>query len=241
MNNEETGGGDFEKIQSSLESIQDFLFQSRNRQRKLRWWGHAATIAIVIVFAVYIVLFYRTLRENLSGVKFADSIQIHTTEMAPVLTDASLEVLTRVSPVYLDLANKKANALMPDFMEILEQQLDIFVTNMAAFALKEYQGRLERIVQQLADEFRKAFPGLTDEQIDSFIEQTEMDIQTAFLQGSEHILDKTLPEIMHLKLLVESLESNVETKENAELTRLLLHNLLMLLDKEIMEGSGHDG
>ena len=99
------------KLQASLKDVQDLLLQSQMRQKKLRWWSHAATIAILIVFAIYIVLFYQTLRNNLSAEKFAESIRTRIAEMAPVMTDASLEVLTQVSPVYFELANKKANAL----------------------------------------------------------------------------------------------------------------------------------
>ena len=110
MSGEETREvGGLEQIQSSLKDIQDLLFQSKNRQRKLRWWSHAATAAIIVVFAIYIVLFYQALRENLSAKKFADSIQVHTAEMAPVIMDASLEVLTQVSPTYFELANKNVS------------------------------------------------------------------------------------------------------------------------------------
>jgi hypothetical protein len=240
MSSEETGEvGGLDKIQSSLKEIQEFLLQSKNRQRKLRWWSHGLTAAIIIVFAIYIVLFYQTLRENLSAEKFAESIQIHMAEMAPIITDASLEVLTQVSPVYLELARKKADALTPRLMDGLEQNVDIFITNMSNFTQKEFQGRLDVIVKQLADEFRKAFPGLTDEQIDRFIDQTEMDIQTAFIEGTEHILNRSFPEITQLKSLVQQLEDKNMPKENIELTRLLLHNLLVLLDKEIMEGFAH--
>lgn len=240
MSSEEMGEvGGLDKIQSSLKEIQGLLFQSKIRQRKLRWWSHGLTAAIVIVFAIYIVLFYQTLRDNLSAEKFAESIQMRVAEMAPVITDASLEVLTQVSPIYLELARKKADALTPRFMDTMEQNVDIFITNMSKFAQKEFQGRLEMIVKQLADEFRKAFPGLTDEQIDRFIDQTEMDIRTVFLEGTEHILNRSLPEIVQLKSLVQKLEDKNMPKENIELARLLLHKLLVLLDKEIMEGFAH--
>ncbi len=240
MSSENVGeGGGLENIQSSIKEIQDFLIKSKNRQKKLRWWSHGATVAIVIVFAIYIVLFYQTLRANLSAKKFAESIQVHIAEMAPVITDASLEVLTQVSPVYLKLGNEKVNALMPKFLDTLEGQMDIFISNMSNFTQKEFQSRLEKIVHQLASEFRKAFPDLTDEQVESFINQTENDIQTVFLEGTEHIVNQSLPEIMQMNLMVEGLEDKNLPKDNMELTRLFLHKLLLLLDKEIMEGSGH--
>ncbi|MBW2149789.1 MAG: hypothetical protein JRI22_22585 [Deltaproteobacteria bacterium] len=232
-------GGGLEKIQSSLKEVQDFLAKSKNRQKKLRRWGHGATMAILIVFAIYAVLFYQTLRTNLSAKKFAESVQLHTAQMAPVITDATMEVLTQVSPVYMELATEKANALMPTFLNTLERQMDIFITNMSTFAQKEFQRLLEKIVRQVADEFRKAFPDLTDEQIESFITQTDKDIQTVFLEGTGHIVDQTLPEIIRMSLLVESLEDKNLPEENMELTRLFLHKLLLMLDKEIMEGSGY--
>lgn len=128
---------------------------------------------------------------------------------------------------------------MPKFLDSLEKQMDIFITNMSKFTQKEFKSRLEKIVRQLASEFRKAFPDLTDEQIERFINQTENDIQTVFLEGTEHIVNQSLPEIMQMNLIVEGLDDKNLPKENMELTRLFLHKLLVLLDKEIMEGSAH--
>lgn len=48
-----------EDIKSELEEVEDYLDKSRERQRRLRWWSHRATVAIVIVFAIYAAAFYK--------------------------------------------------------------------------------------------------------------------------------------------------------------------------------------
>ena len=58
---------DLEEMESSLNELGDYLFQTKDRHRKLRWWSQGITAAIVIAIAVYMVLFYQTLSSNLTS------------------------------------------------------------------------------------------------------------------------------------------------------------------------------
>ncbi len=231
---EETVGLD--KLQPGLNEIVDYLKQSHSRQEKYRLWNRLATITAVIVFIIYIILFYQLFSKNMSAENFAANLQNSVEELAPVITDASIEVITQVSPVYLDLAAKKVDAMLPTFMNSLEKQTDIFITDMSGFAEKELQAALERVVKQVAVEFRKEYPDLTDEQLEKFIDETEEDFILLFAHLSEKIVNQSLPSIMEMKLITEDLTDKDMPEETMEIYRLFLHKLLMLLDREIMEG-----
>ena len=224
-------------IKSKLEEVGDYLHKSKERQRRLRWWSHGVTVAIVIVFAIYAAAFYKMIGRNLSAENFTKSIQSHMADIAPVLITSSWEVMTQIAPVYLEAARKKMGAMEPEFRKSLKKHTDIFVSNMATFAQSEFKSRLNKIVNQQAEEFRKAYPDLTDRQIEQFINETEGDLNNLFLELSEHILNESYPHIMELKHLAETLSDRHRHIDGFELHRLFLHKLLLLLDYEIMEGT----
>jgi hypothetical protein len=230
----ETGGQ--QDVRSELSDLEDALLKSKARQRKLRWWSQGVTLAVIAVLAIYLVIFYRTFKTNLSAAKFSESIQTHMAEIAPVVTKSSVDVVTEVSPVYMELAEKKLETLMPQFKSEANKRVEILLANMSKFAEDELQTRLDKLVKGQAEEFRKAYPDLTDEQIEKFIKETDEDLQTAFVEASEDILNQSLPEITEMKYLAESLSEEHKDLETHELLRLFLHKLLILLDKEIMEG-----
>ena len=90
---------------------------------------------------------------------------------------------------------------------------------------------------QTAEEFRKAYPDLTDRQIEQFINETEGDLNKLFLELSGHIVTESYPHITELKHLAETLSDRYRHIYDFELHRLFLHKLLLLLDYEIMEGT----
>ena len=232
---EDVGG--LERIRSSMNEMVEYIRQSQARQQKFRLWNRLATIGILIVFVIYLFLFYNLLSTNLSGEKFTQSVREGMGQFAPVITDATLEVLTRVSPIYLELATRKADEIMPDLVASLEKQTDVFIVNMSDFARKELEAKLHGLVEQVAADFRTQYPDLTDEQIERFIDQTDEDFRQMFFVVSERIMDDNLPEIMKMKYLAESMsESERMPVEDVEIYRLFLHKLLLLLDMEIMEG-----
>jgi len=236
MDNEDVEGiGGLGDVQKTLKEVEDHLLESKIRQRRLRWWGHGLTVAIIFVFAVYLGLYYRTLSRNLSRDKFSESLQTHMAEMAPDVANSTVEVLAKVAPLYLDLSKKKAYDLMPEIMRKTRRHSDIFITNTVKFTKDELMARLEKILKRESEEFRKVYQDLTDEQIQTFIIETEKDIHTVFIQLSENLMDLSLPEIMKTELLPESLSREPNDTKNLALYTLFLHKILLLLDHEMAE------
>ncbi|MEW6262765.1 MAG: hypothetical protein AB1641_06775 [Thermodesulfobacteriota bacterium] len=223
------------QVQTEINRIEELINQSQQRRYKLRWISRGVTLAILVVFGVYSLLFYQTITRNLAAEKFAESIQTHVTQLAPFITDAVLEVLVGVSPVYVDLAGKKAEKMTPALMATLEKQADQLVAHLSAFGQKEVRDRLENIVKRAANDFKKAYPDLTDEQLEWFVEESEEELEGLFTQVAEHIVTESLPEILEMKFLAESLGDHNLPKEEMELIRLFLHKLLQRVDMEIME------
>jgi hypothetical protein len=226
-----------EDIKSKLEELGDYLGKSKKRQRRLRWWSHGITMAIVIVFAIYMAAFYKMIGRNLSAENFKKTIHSHMADIAPVLINSSREVMTQIAPVYVEAAREKADSMEPELRKSLKKHTDIFISNMATFAQNEFTSRLHKIVNQQAQEFHKAYPDLTDRQIEQFINETEGDINRVFLELSEHIVNESYPHITELKHLAETLSDRHRHIYDFELYRLFLHKLLLVLDYEIMEGT----
>jgi hypothetical protein len=237
MNGVDTAGpAGTDQVQPALNDLVEYLKRSHERQNRLRWYNRAATLAILVVFFIYFGLFYGMIQKNLAPEQFNAHVQESVTQLAPVITDASLEVLTQVSPIYIEKATLKLDEITPAVMASLESQTDRFVKNMSQFAEDRLQASLERVVNQVAQEFRKEYPDLTDEQIERFVQETEDEFKEMVAQISQHILDQSLPEIAEMKAIAESLTDGDRNKDTVELYRLFLHKLLLLLDKEIMEG-----
>ena len=221
--------GSLDNVQSELKEVGDYLLQSRERQRKLRLWGHGVTLAIVIVFAIYIIAMYSMLSNNLSGEKFNKSLQTRVAQIAPIVTNSSVEVITQVSPVYMDLARKKLNKMMPELTKSLGKHADRFVAYTLNVASEEFDTLMENIISQQSEEFRKAYPDLTDEQIGNFITETQEDLQTVFIQLSKYIANHPIPDTLERELVHETLLIEQKHHRNIELYNLFLQKLLPLL------------
>ena len=223
--------------QPSVAEITQYLKQSQEKQKKYRWWNRAATIALAVILIIYIFLFYGMFSNNLAAEKFNENIQKTMITMGPSITDATIEVIAGVSPLYLELARKKADDIAPAFVGSLEEQTNLFVGNMAAYAQQDLHAALLDVAEKVAGEFRRQYPDLTDQQIEQFINDTDREIQALFVQITEQIFADTMPQITEMKHLAESMgEKKDLPTEPMEMYRLLLHKLLILLDQAIMEG-----
>ena len=230
------GNSTYEAIEQALARLDE----SEKYQAKFKKWNLITTIAIVVVFVFYIILFYQMFTKNLSQENFAAEVQPAVEQVAPQITEASLEVFTDVTPIYLEEGRKKAEAIMPELISILEKQSDIFITNLSSLAEKELEASLTRIVEAAASEFRAQHPDLTDQQLLEFVDKTEESLKTLFIELAEDIIEQTLPEISVMKATAEEIAAGAPPLDTLELSRLLIHKLLLLLDQEIMEGGIYD-
>ena len=226
----EASGG-LDSIQSELKQEEDYLLGSKDRQRKLRLWGHGVTLAILVVFAIYIIALYTMLRDNLSSEKFTRSLNTHIAQIAPVVTDSSVEVMKQVSPVYMDLAHKKAKALMPELTKSLEKQANRFAVNTLDFAKGEYNVLFEKIISQQVKEFQKAYPDLTAEQMENFMAETKNELRTVFIQLSRYVAKHPIPDTLEKELIIETLSKGHTQQKNIDLYNLFLRKLMLLLAK----------
>jgi hypothetical protein len=194
------------------------------------------TLLILFVFAVYIFLFYFTIRDNFSREAFQASLPKHTALLAPVISEAAVDVVENVQPVYTQAVVDKAETFLPEFSLAAAEQTDVLLDDLTAFGQKELETRLHRIVEAYAAEFRGQYPDLTDQQLQTFIEDTENRLGLLFAELSQEIVDQSLPEVMEMKLLSESMAGDQPELDEDRLFQLFIHKLLMLLDQEIMEG-----
>jgi hypothetical protein len=136
----------------------------------------------------------------------------------------------------LELAGEKAETNLPVMTSVFEKEARQVTDNVAAFAAAEFESRLNRVVEKMAAQVREEYPDLTDEQLERFVAETEKQFHDLFMEASQHILDQSLPHIAEMKSLSEELVHDQLPASDMELYQLFIHNLLMLLDIEIMEG-----
>ncbi|MFH1349525.1 MAG: hypothetical protein ABII26_01185 [Pseudomonadota bacterium] len=223
-------------LQSALKEMENDLLKGRENQRKLGRWNNIFSLAIIIVFIIGLFSLYRALKSNLSTENFSNSIQSHMAEIAPVLAHSSVEVITHVSPLYMELAKKKAASIMPELMRRVGKDSEAFLNTTFQFAKEEFKRRFDRLVKEKDEEFRKAYPDLTEGQIQKIIFETEEDLQAVFIQLSSHIAKQPLPETVKVKLVAEALPKEQKHRRNLDLYSLFLQKLMLLLDYEIREG-----
>ena len=228
--------GGLKTLQDNLNDLEDLIRKSQEKQHQLRRWNQFTTLGILAVFLIFIFLFYSVIKSNFSADRFSKSIKENTVDLAPTITNASLEVLKEVQPVYVEEARIKAEEMMPEFMVALESETNIFIQEMSVYGDTEIRARLMAILENVAARFKAEYPDLTDEQLAQFVSETEDELLTTMVAISEHILDQSLPDIMEMKYLVEESARQHPEMVEEELYRLFLHKLLMLFDMELMEG-----
>ena len=182
-----------QNLQENLVDLESRIQKSQGKLKQLRLWNQLTTLAILLVFLVFIFLFYSVVKNNFSGERFSKSIKENTVDLAPTITNATLEVLKDAQPVYLEETRKKVEELMPEFMVALERETDIFIQEMSVYGDKEIRKRLMNILESVAEKFKEEYPDLTDEQLEKFIAETEDELRSTLMEVSEHILDQSLP------------------------------------------------
>ncbi len=236
--NNEQGKAMLEEAQRIAVDISTCLEQQREQQRKFKKMNLLVTVGIVLVFAVYTLMFMQLYKTNISEGSFKESIQQGVTELAPMVNTVVTEVLSAAVPVYIEAAEQKLDQVMPEVVTILEEESQKFVSNIEFFAEQRLHDSLESIALAVTEEFRKQYPDLTDQQLAQFVADTEEELNNLFIDWANILLDETLPGISELKLAADNMGGNQEFMETGEVAQLLLHKLLMLLDSEVVGPEG---
>jgi len=213
-------------MENELRLMEESLLVSERRRRRFRNWGHLLIAVTVVVFLIYIFAIYKMLGHNLSKEMFTESLKVHANEMAPVITDASLDVMTKVSPVYMHHAKKTARELMPQITDQINKYGNLFINTSFDFAQKEFMACFDRIVNQKVNEFQIIYPDLTDEQMTYFISETKIDLRKSFVLLSQYVASHPIPGDLKTKLSREIQGSNPKMRERIELYALFLQKTL---------------
>jgi len=226
-----------EAIHDELNLLEKELSISNDRQLGLRKFSIGLSFGIVFLFLLYIGAFAKHIHDNFSEQAFRKGIESHMGDMTNLATDLSLDVVKQIGPTYLKQIDKKSKTFVPKLIVNFEQESAALVTSLSKFAQDEYDKRLNRILLSQEKAFKKAYPEITDEELAQFLKDTEKDIEELLTVVSKEIVDNASPAIGEMKAIAEYLTDGKEfPDEDFELIRLFLHNLLMIMDKEIMEG-----
>jgi len=224
-------------FQSDLDLLEKELTASNDKQVLLRKFSIGLSMAILFLFIIYIGAFAMHINKNFSKESFQKHIQAKMGDVTDLATDLSLEVVKKVTPVYIKEIDKKSRTFVPQLLVDFEHQSTIFFDNMSRFADTEVEKRFHSILASQEKAFKSIYPDLTDKELKKILKETEADLDEMMTLTAKEIVDKFAPQIGDMKAIAERLtDSKKIPDEDYELIRLFLHNLLLLMDKEIMEG-----
>jgi len=228
--NKNTGGLDpaeFAEIEKTVAEVQA-------ARKKFKPVNLVLTLAIVLVFVIFGLLYYSTVKQNFTEKKLLESLRENAREISPELSDHAAEVIADAGPEYSRLAQERLPVVMPKWVTSGKEELKKVSDNIGKIAETEVQDALYASIRK--SKIKEALPELTDSQIENLRMKLEKRIRADMQNITGHILKRTEKEIFKISNTLDNFDLTGLPNDEDGLSRLIAHDLLMLLDKQIMEG-----
>lgn len=236
MAKEDALGKEIRKMKTTSDNLDRFLKEQKEKNKKMSLISLILTLVLVLVYVVFIGTIYSTLKSNLTPEKFLASFEKHTPEVLPVVAENFAEVVTDVYPVYYEQAVQRTVDALPEWSVIVEEELSKFTEQTEQQANLQLKKALEGAVKRTDKPLRQAFPNLSDQDVQVLLEDMQNDISSDMVDVVKYIEDHSFREILELKATMDSFDTGGLPDDEGELSKLFIHHMLQLLDKEVMEG-----
>lgn len=236
MAKEDALGKEIRKMKTTSDSLDRFLKEQKEKNKKMALVSLILTLVVVFVYVVFIGTIYSTLKSNFTTEKFTASFQKHAPEVLPVVSEKFAEVVTDVYPVYYEQAVAKTVEALPEWSTIVEEELSKFTEQTEQQANLQLKKALEGAIKKSDKPLRQAFPKLTDQDVQTLLDDMQNDLASDMTDVVKYIEDHSFREILELKKTMDSFDTGGLPDDEGELSKLFIHHMLQLLDKEVMEG-----
>ena len=224
-----------QELQKQLSTVKAGIRDSLARQAELEKKNLWLTWGIVIVILGFMLAGYVTLKNNFSSEKVQESLVAHGPEMAASIGEAVAEAATEVIPVYYDEVANQSVAMLPEASVMLEKELAAMGEETSKKVEEQLSAALERVEAQQKKNLHETFPDLKDEDIEKLLDKVMVETESELEGLTGYILSKTVGDIITLDKTIKSFDTSNLPSEEHELSRLLVHNFLLVLDDELME------
>jgi len=227
---------EIQKMKKSSENFTRFVKEQREKNKKTSQISLILTIVIVVVFVLFVWAIYGTISANLTSEKFLASFKKHGPDVLPPVTEKIAEVVTDVYPVYYELGVQKTVEALPEWSMIVEKELVKFSEETQEKATNQLKLALMGAIKKQNAPLRQAFTKLTDEDANVLIEGLQTDLASDMTDIMVHIEQRTFGQLLNLKKTLDGFDTGGLPDDEGQLSKLFIHNMLLLLDKEVMEG-----
>ncbi|MFH1422487.1 MAG: hypothetical protein ABIH42_07235 [Planctomycetota bacterium] len=193
----------------------------------------ALTAAIVVVFCAFAYVGYSSVKSNFTEEKLTNSLRIHSEALLPEFSDKVGYVVTESLPVYKDLVERRIEETLPLWIEKIREQLSDFAPVLGEIARKEVEKAIEEGIKE--GTIGAHFHDLTDEQISKIREKFEKELRAELLDACKNVIDEASEVMVRIHDELEQFNLDNLPENERELSKMIIHHLLMLLDSEIME------
>ncbi len=226
---------DVKGLQERLIKARQGLQASLERQAGLERTNGLLTLGIVVLVVGFMFAGWHRLKINFAPDQVQHSLVTQGPEMASQVVEAVMETASEILPVYYQEVQVRSIDALPELAVALEKEVNEF----GASASDKVMGQLEQALNQVhatqEAALKQTFPDLTEEQATEFT-NTVMGTVEEELEGlSGYILAKTVGDIDHLDKTLKAFDTKDLPNDEAELSRLMLHHFLQVLDVELME------
>jgi hypothetical protein len=240
MQPEGTGGGEKEGTpdERALAEITKAAEDTRAIHKKFQLVTWILTLAILAVFIIFGLLCYSAVKNNFTEEKLQKSLKQHAREITPDVSTSAATLLTDVGPVYSKLGRIKLREVTPKWIELGEKEISRIGNNLGEVAEEEVHDAVTTAIRKSGLE--EALPELTEAQVEVLRHKLEKRITRDLEDISGHVLDRTSAEMIEISNTLDSFDLSGLPDDEDGLSRIIVHDLLMLLDKQIMDPSEED-
>ncbi len=215
--------------------------EQRQINKKYAQISNILTLLIVFIIVIFIFSFYNTIKNNFAPAKFLKSLEKHAPDVAQPVAEKAVEVVTDVYPVYYELAVKETVETLPKWSQLADEQIQKLSTETTEQATEQLKSALTNAIKHQESPLRKAFPNLTDDDAHKLIGELETDLNKDLTDVSEHIVSGSVLQLLDLHKSIERFNTKGLPHDEGELSRLIIHYVLQLVDIEVMKKEKEGG
>jgi hypothetical protein len=226
---------DVKGLQERLNKARQDLQDSLERQAGMERTNGLLTLGIVILVVGFMFAGWHRLKINFAPDQVQHSLVTQGPEMASQVLEAVMETASEVLPVYYQEVQTRSIDALPELAMALDKEVNELGTSASEKVMGQLENALNQVHATQEDALRKTYPDLTEEQAKEFANNVMGTVEEELEGLSGYILAKTVGDIDQLDKTLKAFNTKDLPDDEAELSRLMLHHFLQVLDAELME------
>lgn len=219
------------QLDGSMDELSKHLEETSSFESKARTISVLLYFLILAVFLWFGWMFYRTIQKNFTQEKFLQSVETRGKEMIPKLEVLLGKFVEKVKPVYVAEAKKQINDTVPKLKGLAENELNGMVDN----AKKEVNGILQEAMKTKYALVKSLYPNLSEADFNIATIANEKAWNDEFVDITKTLIEPFRQDWDKMRTTLDKFNNPDLPNDQVELLKQMEHNLLMMLDKELME------